>query len=224
VLTVDESHAPPQYALALDGTDIFTNTPFGAFASSQRYVVFDIFDRSPTSGGINVGQVDSLTLARLIPPDTQPPTGSFLTPTNNQIFTLGQPVPVNVPAADNVAVLEVHLAVDALDNEWDIISAAPFSFNVTGLAVGPHELLARIIDTSYNELVVTQAIAVSLPPAGIIGGSLVAGGLQLNWTPTNWLLEKSTTVTGSWLTVTGATSPFLVPATDPKAFYRTRQP
>jgi hypothetical protein len=225
VLTVDETGGAPNYTLQMDGTNMLTaNTSFGAFASTNRYVVFDIFDRATDGGGVNVGQVDALTLEVIIPPDVASPTGSFVTPTNSQSFVIGQPVPVSLTATDNVAVLEVHLAVDSLANEWDIIGTPPYDFTVTGLAPGPHELLARIIDTSYNELVVTQVITVSLPPAGIIGGSLVAGGLQLNWTPTNWLLEKSPNVTGGWLTVTGATSPFLVPVPDPKAFYRTRQP
>ena len=160
--------------------------------------------------------------AEVSPPDTTPPTGSFLTPTNGQTFYLGQSVPVSVDASDNVGVLEIHLAIGSLENEWDIAGAAPYEFEVTGLPGGSHDLLARIIDTSYNETVVTNPIVVADLPA--MGAGPTGDGLRLTW-PASWVLEEGTNmVSPFWVPVPGAASPYPVSTTNDQRYYRVRLP
>jgi hypothetical protein len=68
VLTVDETGLTPTYTLAVDGANVFAApTAFGPFATTNRYVVFNIFDRNPV-GAVNVGQLDDVRLEIVAPP------------------------------------------------------------------------------------------------------------------------------------------------------------
>jgi hypothetical protein len=156
-------------------------------------------------------------------PDTLPPVAGFITPTNGQAFYVGQAIPVSVSATDNVVVQEVYLSVDTLTNEVATLPSAPYEHTLSGLAVGPHPLIARVIDTSYNTTLVTNSITVlALPTLNVLPAS---GGIQLNWAPTNWLLEASTNLApAAWSIVPGAISPYSVPTTQAYQFFRLRLP
>jgi hypothetical protein len=156
-------------------------------------------------------------------PDTLPPVAGFITPTNGQAFYVGQAIPVSVSATDNVVVQEVYLSVDTLTNEVATLPSVPYEHTLSGLAVGPHPLIARVIDTSYNTTLVTNSITVlALPMLNVLPAS---GGIQLNWAPTNWLLEASTNLApAAWSIVPGAISPYSVPTTQANQFFRLRLP
>jgi hypothetical protein len=156
------------------------------------------------------------------PQDTTPPVAAFITPTNGQVFYSGQSVPVSISATDDVFVQEVYLSVDTLTNEVATLPSAPYNTSLDGLAVGSRLIIARVIDTSYNTTLITNIIQVMQP---VLTVAPVEGGIQLNWSPANGMIEQSPTLMPpSWSVVPGATSPLVVTNTAPASYYRLRLP
>jgi hypothetical protein len=159
----------------------------------------------------------------IIPPDITPPAVSFLSPTNGQSYYEGQSVPVVIQATDNVVVQEVYLSVDTPVNEVATLPAPPFEHTLTGLPAGPRVLIARAIDTSYNTAFATNSVIVL--PRPVLNLDRTQDGLELNWAPTNWLLERSLHLNPStWDVVVDASSPHWVTTTSSSSFYRLRLP
>jgi hypothetical protein len=223
VLTVDETGATPNYTLQMDSTNMLAaNTSFGAFATSNRYVVFNIFDRA--SGAVNVGQVDEITLEVFIPPDVTSPVVNILSPTNGQTFYVGQAIPVSVSATDNVGVLEVSLFLDNLAQFVDVDDTLPYEFTVTGLNAGIYKLLAVANDNSLNESIVTNQIVVLNPPS-LQTGQMTNGQFSISWNAPGFILQSAPTVTGTWTNVVPSpASPYLVNPSGAAGFYRLQYP
>lgn len=223
VLTVDETGAMPNYTLQMDGTNLLAaNTSFGAFATSNRYVVLNVFDRA--SGPVNVGQVDEITLEVLIPPDITSPVVNILSPTNGQGFYVGQAIPVSVSASDNVGVLEVSRFLDNLTQFLDVDDTLPYDFTITELSAGSYQLLVVANDESLNESIVTNQIVVLNPPL-LQAGQLTNGLLPIIWTAPGFMLQAAPTVTGTWTNVIPSpTSPYLVNPSGAAGFYRLQYP
>jgi hypothetical protein len=223
VLTVDETGATPNYTLQMDGTNMLAaNTSFGAFATSDRYVVMNIFDRA--SGSVNVGQVDEITLEVFIPPDITSPVVNILSPTNGQAFYVGQAIPVSVSATDNVGVLEVSLFLDNLTQFVDVDDTLPYDFTVTGLNAGIYKLLAVANDNSLNESIVTNQIVVLNPPS-LQTGQMTNGQFSISWNAPGFMLQAAPTVTGTWTNVVPSpASPYLVNPSGAAGFYRLQYP
>lgn len=80
--------------------------------------------------------------------DTVPPTVQISSPSNNA--TVKNVIPVNVTAADNIAVQRVELYADSSLLSADTASPYQFSVNTTLLTNGLHTLTAVAYDTTGN--------------------------------------------------------------------------
>ncbi len=114
------------------------------------------------------------------PPDTTAPVVSITSPTTGA--SVSSPVAVAVSATDDSGVVsKVDLYVDGSTTPYATDTSSPFSFNVTGLSVGSHTLVAKATDPSSNaasSTTVTVTVKDTTAPTGVAITAPAAGTTQ----------------------------------------------
>jgi hypothetical protein len=125
--------------------------------------------------------------------DLQPPTVTIAAPTGGQVSGL---VPVDVTAADNIAVARVDLVANGSVVATDTISPYAFTLDSTRYADGQVSLQARAYDAAGNSassgtvtVTVSNAASDTTPPAVTItnpvNGSTVSGTVSISVSATD---------------------------------------
>jgi len=96
-------------------------------------------------------------------PDTTPPQIIITSPPDGQTLVAGAAVVVTANITDNVAVQAAELYMDGVFRGTDVL--APYSWSVSGLALGFHTLAVRAVDAAGNAATneVTITIAETSP-------------------------------------------------------------
>jgi cellulose 1,4-beta-cellobiosidase len=112
-------------------------------------------------------------------PTNQAPTVALTSPTANQSFTSGTPVPLAANAADpDGTVNRVEFLVDGAVVGSDTTS--PYTFSATGVAVGSHTAQARAVDNGSPAATTTTATApFSVTPGGTPAITLTPASLTV---------------------------------------------
>lgn len=94
--------------------------------------------------------LDSPAVTITVRAPTQPPVAAITAPLANAQFTVGQTVAVQANASDPDGIAEATLLLNGAVHSSD--TSAPYSFSVSGLAVGTHTLTLRTRDGRGNLL------------------------------------------------------------------------
>ncbi len=117
----------------------------------------------PGTGVTCSARQNSVTLLnqRIGAADTLAPTVSITSPSNGAVVPTG--FAVNADAMDNLGVTKVELWVDG--NLVDSRTAAPYTFQLTGLATGGHSIVAKATDgNNLAESTINVTVQAGAPP------------------------------------------------------------
>jgi len=105
---------------------------------------------------------ESLLVTVTVTPPNQAPNVALISPVNGSSFWLGDPIALEAQASDpdlggHVAKVSFYDGTNLLAE----VAVAPYRFNWTGAAVGPHRLIARAVDDE-DAVKDSDAIAVTV--------------------------------------------------------------
>ncbi len=121
----------------------------------------------------------SNTTGGLFAVDTTPPTVSLTAPTSGTVLAGGSTNTISANATDNSSVSKVEILIDGVVKTSLTASPYNYSWNTTGLALGPHTIAARASDPYGNSATsATSTVTLTDQTAPTVSISVPTGTLS----------------------------------------------
>lgn len=223
---VDPLNSPIAMAYYLDGNVIpgatSMNLALSGIAVGQHQIAAVATDANGVSGA---GFASFLVMSNL------PPHVAITSPTWGQVFSSASQISVKATASEiggTISKVDFYYAPHTFfsgQTRFGTATAPPYSATLTGLAPGCYMLAALTSDSlSVSNWSVPISIWVSADPT--ISISYARPYVMVSWWPASAVLQKASSPTGPWQTVTNSTSPysFIPTATNKVEFFRATAP
>ncbi len=102
------------------------------------------------------------------------------------------------------------------------VTNAPYSASLVGVPAGTHWLTVVAFNADGLSSVSEGVLISVTPPPTLTIQASATNGVVLTWSAADWTLQKADVLTGLWVDVPGAASPYSVSTNNTRQFFRLR--